>query len=230
MKKSKKLSLQSLALVLMSFILVAGVAFGMTGAWFSDYDSAESNTITMGKGVYVQIADFTLNRTRTTGTEGAMPGDTYTIDNGVEIKNDDTLGTEAMYLFVKVDVTSTLAEDITINAALPADYQVVETPEEGETAKWYYIAVDAKEANQVLDTLWEATDGTDATVVTLPTSLTNEAASTETEAKTLQIKVTVVGLQQANVDVANVTEAYLDAYAAETAEDSVAIPEGVKQA
>ena len=54
MKKSKKLSLQSLALVLMSFVLVAGVAFGMTGAWFTD-NSTSNDTVALGNKIDVVL-------------------------------------------------------------------------------------------------------------------------------------------------------------------------------
>jgi len=53
MKKAKKLGLQSLALVLMAFVLVAGVAFGMTGAWFTDKVSKDTGVLTFDNNVII---------------------------------------------------------------------------------------------------------------------------------------------------------------------------------
>ena len=89
MKKARKLGLQSLALVLMAFVLVAGVAFGMTGAWFTDTDTQNAGIIKLDNGV--KMADFSLttptitgdradangelNKSATIGKEEVMPGD-----------------------------------------------------------------------------------------------------------------------------------------------------------
>ena len=76
MKKSKKLGLQSLALVLMSLVLVAGVAFGMTGAWFADSVADSDNSIVMGNGVAATMS-VAFEK------DWAMPGETVDLTGSV---------------------------------------------------------------------------------------------------------------------------------------------------
>ena len=85
MKKARKLGLQSLALVLMAFVLVAGVAFGMTGAWFQDHH-ADSDTITMGQGVWANLTDFSLTKLSGDGEDGkVMPGDVWGYAGAIKV-------------------------------------------------------------------------------------------------------------------------------------------------
>jgi len=95
MKKARKLGLQSLALVLMAFVLVAGVAFGMTGAWFTDTIQKDAAGVTMGNKVVIDATKANINsaysgtRLNAAGTaietsnaitaSTVMPGDTITL-------------------------------------------------------------------------------------------------------------------------------------------------------
>ena len=78
MKKAKKLGLQSLALVLMAFVLVAGVAFGMTGAWFTDVEKSATTNVNFGT-INIKVTDTVPLGVYRSGTilsgEDVMPGD-----------------------------------------------------------------------------------------------------------------------------------------------------------
>ena len=135
MKKSKKLSLQSLALVLMSFVLVAGVAFGMTGAWFSDSKTADKETVTLATGVEIELtkaegATSYLVATNAAGDvvrDGTVfPGDTivYTMN----VKNLK----EAAYIRFDVTVEGELASLCDIEDTAEAD-KVALAKDETET-------------------------------------------------------------------------------------------------
>jgi len=88
MKKARKLGLQSLALVLMAFVLVAGVAFGMTGAWFTDTKNDSIDDITLANNVYIDRSKATMTPTydgtrldsSAVTASTLLPGDTITLD------------------------------------------------------------------------------------------------------------------------------------------------------
>ena len=111
MKKAKKLGLQSLALVLMAFVLVAGVAFGMTGAWFTHAPAAEVDTIKLGNGVYATLAtEFAAPSTEGDHKIGStgyyMPGDTVNFTGTI------TAHAKSMPFWVRIKVVATgLAND-----------------------------------------------------------------------------------------------------------------------
>lgn len=204
MKKSKKLSLQSLALVLMSFILVAGVAFGMTGAWFQDADSASSNTITMGEKVVIDIAQggtaladdatFTLVNSRGAG-EAAMPGDEYTVDGALTVRTEGA--TSAMYVFVKM--TAVDANNAFDDSAVTLPTDNVEEKYTG--TKWKCYAIGAQTAATDVLTLI----GT-STKIEISEDLTNDVALS-----TLTISYEVKAIQQANIDIETYTDDQVDA-------------------
>lgn len=227
MKKSKKLGLQSLALVLMSLVLVAGVAFGMTGAWFQDADSATSNTITMGNPVLINLKQgstaveetFTLTRERTDASDNtAMPGDTYTVKGGLVVANEGS--TSAMYVFAKMTletydtatsswITYTVADGEegtfnTENLAL-ADSTVTTINETALTCTWNVYSLDAGENKSVTILAEDAS-------IELAESLTNAVANEQ-----LRVKVEVKAIQQANIEAADLTDTFIGNIAAYSA-------------
>ena len=56
--KTKKISWQAIAIVVLALVLIASIALGVSGAWFQDKDNAEQS-IQMGKPVLIKLADKT---------------------------------------------------------------------------------------------------------------------------------------------------------------------------
>ena len=54
--KTKKISWQAIAIVVLALVLIASIALGVSGAWFQDKDNAEQS-IQMGKPVLIKLAD-----------------------------------------------------------------------------------------------------------------------------------------------------------------------------
>ena len=215
MKKARKLGLQSLALVLMAFVLVAGVAFGMTGAWFQSAHNAETS-ITMGHKVQLDIyqndakitnGQIALTRTNdaTRGDAGtyAMPGDTYALTGGdVTIKTESYTpgGNAKMWVFLKV--TDTAGSGFTLNGIATKTlsgegvtaYTAVETPS-GETEYANTVApgynvylVEASDSQRS----WKILDST--ANIEINQNLTNLVADQE-----LELTIDVKAVQAANV-------------------------------
>jgi len=93
MKKARKLGLQSLALVLMAFVLVAGVAFGMTSAWFTDTMDQANDSIQMNANFAMQRIDITeLTHTGTRANAQGQIGESAAIASLTDVLPGDTLG------------------------------------------------------------------------------------------------------------------------------------------
>ena len=139
MKKSKKLGLQSLALILMSFVLVAGVAFGMTGAWFAD-QQAKDQDITLANGVKITLSgDFADNGDGE--LDAAFPGDTIAYTGTVA----GAEGTSDFFLRVKVtyDLDAFVVTEGSLSVQIDGvDYEV----EDGE--EYVYLDTAAYGANE----------------------------------------------------------------------------------
>ena len=54
--KTKKISWQAIAIVVLALVLIASIALGVSGAWFQDRDNAEQS-IDMGKPVLIKLAN-----------------------------------------------------------------------------------------------------------------------------------------------------------------------------
>ena len=79
MQKTRKISWQAIAIVVLALVLIASIALGVSGAWFQDSDSAETN-VTMGEAVTIKLVDtgstndpVTWNTTYS--VDEAFPGD-----------------------------------------------------------------------------------------------------------------------------------------------------------
>ena len=79
--KTKKISWQAIAIVVLALVLIASIALGVSGAWFQDKDS-EKVDATMGQAVTIKLANKadggpveTWNSLYTGATKGAFPGD-----------------------------------------------------------------------------------------------------------------------------------------------------------
>ena len=79
--KTKKISWQAIAIVVLALVLIASIALGVSGAWFQDNDSATANA-TMGDAVTIKLtgtdgvnAPQTWQMKYKSSPEGAFPGD-----------------------------------------------------------------------------------------------------------------------------------------------------------
>lgn len=58
--KTKKISWQAIAIVVLALVLIASIALGVSGAWFQDKDSSTTEA-TLGKAVTIRLADTADN-------------------------------------------------------------------------------------------------------------------------------------------------------------------------
>jgi len=77
--KTKKISWQAIAIVVLALVLIASIALGVSGAWFQDKDSVDSTT-KMGNPVTVRLAAMDSENHPSTWsdvykTDKAFPGD-----------------------------------------------------------------------------------------------------------------------------------------------------------
>ena len=77
--KTKKISWQAIAIVVLALVLIASIALGVSGAWFQDSDKVDS-TATMGNPVTVRLAAMDSENHPSTWsdvykTDKAFPGD-----------------------------------------------------------------------------------------------------------------------------------------------------------
>ena len=186
MKKSKKLGLQSLALVLMSLVLVAGVAFGMTGAWFQDQDKVADSTVQMGHSVTLSLtddegADYAgiAWKSGEGSLTAAMPGDVYSFD-GLQVVIPEKQS--AMYVIIKVANNASNVFDGDLD--LHADWKAFT---DDSMADYRYQEVDASDAEQVLE-IYAAGD------LTVARSLDNSYADRQ-----VTISGAAYAIQQANI-------------------------------
>ena len=74
MQKTRKISWQAIAIVVLALVLIASIALGVSGAWFQDSDSAETN-VTMGEAVTIKLVD-----TATSPEDPVTWETTYSVD------------------------------------------------------------------------------------------------------------------------------------------------------
>ena len=79
--KTKKISWQAIAIVVLALVLIASIALGVSGAWFQDRDDASSQA-EFADSVTVKLKDPDTNKDPVswaqyyqTGLAGALPGD-----------------------------------------------------------------------------------------------------------------------------------------------------------
>ena len=76
--KTKKISWQAIAIVVLALVLIASIALGVSGAWFQDKDS-ESTELTLGKAVTIKLVETGKDSDpvtwQKTYTGDAFPGD-----------------------------------------------------------------------------------------------------------------------------------------------------------
>ena len=216
--KTKKISWQAIAIVVLALVLIASIALGVSGAWFQDEDSATS-TATLGEAVTVKLADAT------TGNAPVVWQDLYT---GEAFPGDTILGTtkvmpgsdSPMVLRYKVSTIvkdgATEVTDSYIDGlgqdAMPTYYKG--TIDEFKTQAKASLSLLTTEINNgiVAAAGWDTTESTAGyyyynevvsstadialfeTGITIPKGVTNEAAQW-----TIEISLTVEAMQAANI-------------------------------
>jgi len=89
MVKSKKMSKTSIAVIVLAILLVLSLCLGITGAWFTDQETAGSNSINMKFGTvnYTEFAAYTKVHNKTlVDSAGKISGETGFVSSGAEFK------------------------------------------------------------------------------------------------------------------------------------------------
>lgn len=108
MVNSKKMSKSSIAVIVLSILLVLSLILGFTGAWFTDKKEGNSSDMTFGT---VKLADLegldaiSVSNTIETANKNLMPGSTIT--GSVTVKSE---GNAAVWLRYKVTFSGKGAE------------------------------------------------------------------------------------------------------------------------
>ena len=102
--KTKKISWQAIAIVVLALVLIASIALGVSGAWFQDSDSVDS-TATMGQAVTVRLSGTETEGTKpVTWTDKYKPGKAYPGDT-ILGETKILLGSETMSI-VRVKISA----------------------------------------------------------------------------------------------------------------------------
>ena len=178
----KKISKQSIAIIVLSLLLVLSMLFALTGAWFTD--KLDNNSATKDFGIIdiewnaddkYAIAVATRAEGNDTNLDTLMPGDTLNITGTVDNKGNAA--------YVRVELTVTFDENVDFTGA-----------ELGEG--WSLDDTDSFVLHYVSDVTAVAAEGTHviAEDVVIPEATPNEAALT-----TCTVDAVVAAVQQANV-------------------------------
>ena len=172
MVNSKKMSKSSIAVIVLSILLVLSLILGFTGAWFTDSkNSGEGKDVTYG---LVKIGDVSADAISVTNTIAdvdtlAMPGSVVAVK--ATVKNESTATIYARY---KIAVSGDAADKLTFEGA----------DEDG----WYYVE----------GTLAAGKDVEVDKSCTIPTTLTDNPANPTIEGKSAKLVLTVEVIQAAN--------------------------------
>ena len=74
--KTKKISWQAIAIVVLALVLIASIALGVSGAWFQDSDKEETS-LTLGHAVTIRLADTDDNSKDPKKWSATYSGDAY---------------------------------------------------------------------------------------------------------------------------------------------------------
>ena len=116
--KTKKISWQAIAIVVLALVLIASIALGVSGAWFQDRDEAKSQA-SMADAVTVRLKDPDTSKDPVSWSEyykkglaGALPGD-YVIGKTTVYLGSDTPSVLRYNISAKVYTDDTLATEVT---------------------------------------------------------------------------------------------------------------------
>lgn len=169
--KSRKMSGSTIAIIVLSILLLAAIGIGATLAYFSA-NATVAGDITLGDPVTVSITQGGASVSSLTFDGKALPGTVY--DQSIGISAPANLTTALMR--AKLTITNTEGASTTVDATTTSDWV------KGEDDYHYYKGT--VNANAQIDFV---------TKLTIPTSLTNADAN-----KTYNIDVVVETIQQAN--------------------------------
>lgn len=221
--KTKKISWQAIAIVVLALVLIASIALGVSGAWFQDQDSATSNA-TLGEAVTVKLADKDTGNNPVVWQKlykgEAFPGDTILGSTKIMPGSDSPMVLRYM-VTTSVKDGETVLSDTVIDAYTEANmpkYYKGSLNEFKTAAKAALASLTANiNAGITAAANWD-TDASTAgyyyyqevvkstadialfdTGIQIPTDVTNEAAEW-----TIEITLTVEAMQAANIkDAAN---------------------------
>lgn len=218
--KTKKISWQAIAIVVLALVLIASIALGVSGAWFQDKDSATTEA-ELGKAVTIRLVD--------TATSPAKPitwSDVYKSENNFAYPGDKLLGATSILpgsdtpSVFRVKITPTV-EGTGYVAAQKDAVTITEESTEEELQKYNSYLINtmldqtkltgwSKGATEwyYFDTVYMSANKVDLFgALKLSENLTNEAATWK-----VSIKVEVEAIQAANlidVDGTVVNEAWV---------------------
>ena len=221
--KTKKISWQAIAIVVLALVLIASIALGVSGAWFQDQDSATSNA-TLGEAVTVKLADKDTGNNPVVWQKlykgEAFPGDTILGSTKIMPGSDSPMVLRYQVTTSVKDGETVLSDEVIdayTDANMPKYYKG--TLEEFKTAAKAALASLTANINAGITAAakWD-TDASATgyyyyqevvkstadielfnTGIQIPTDVTNEAAEW-----TIEITLTVEAMQAANIkDAAN---------------------------
>lgn len=170
-KQRKKVNGATIAIIILTILLVASIVIGITLAYFTSSATVAGN-ITLGNPVTISITQGGASATSLTFPGDALPGTVYDQAIGVVAPADMT---EAL---MRAKLTITNADGASTNVDADATSSWVK----GDDGYHYYNG--SITANASVDYI---------TSLTVPTSLTNEDAN-----KTFNIEIIVETIQKAN--------------------------------
>ena len=186
MQKTRKISWQAIAIVVLALVLIASIALGVSGAWFQDSDSADTN-VTMGEAVTIKLVDTATSADPVTwettyNLTEAFPGDLVFGATSILPGSDSP----AIY---RIKIATTLldaegnepAED---NADAVLLRNMLATTTLTGATDWYYY--DSVNAATTAISLFEE--------LRIPVEVTNEAAEWS-----MSVTVNVEAIQAANI-------------------------------
>ena len=188
-KTRKKVSTSTIVIAILSVLLLATIAVGVTLAYFTANATVTGN-ITLGDPVTISITQGGASASSLTFSGDALPGTVYDQAIGVQAPADMT---EAL-MRAKLTITNSDGATTNVEATTTDEWTT------GEDTYHYYEG--SVTANEAIDFI---------TALTIPTSLTNEDAN-----KTFTIDVVVETIQKANNAANNVwttaPEEWLETY------------------
>ncbi|MBQ3502920.1 MAG: hypothetical protein IJA72_04605 [Clostridia bacterium] len=170
-RTKKRISGSTVAIIVLSIMLIASIAVGVTLAYFTANTSAEGN-VSLGDPVNINITQGGSSVTSLTFGEDALPGHVYDQVIGISVPTN----TSNALLRAKLTITNTDGASLTVDATTTDSWV------EGDDDYYYYNGV--AKAGDAIDFV---------TAVTIPTSLTNDDAN-----KTFNIDISVEAIQEAN--------------------------------
>lgn len=170
-KERKRVKGSTIAIIVLSVMLIASIAVGVTLAYFAA-DANVVGNVTLGDPVNINITQGGSTVTSLTFSNDALPGHVYDQVIGVSIPAD----TSDALLRAKLTISNTEGATLNVEAT------TVNTWVKGDDDYYYYNGIAS--AGDAIDFV---------TAVTIPTGLTNADAN-----KTFNIDISVEAIQEAN--------------------------------